>query len=186
MALFYLFIGIVIAQRMVEVIIAHYNARWIKERGGYEAGREHYKYMVALHFLFFLSLIVEVNISERIVTPWMLLPFSLFLVAQIGRIWALVSLGRFWNTRIMILPGAELVARGPYRYLRHPNYVIVMIEFLMLPLMFGAFVTMFVFSILNGVMLFVRVKEEEKALQETTNYQEVFRGRSRFFPTYEK
>lgn len=182
----YLFISLVVVQRVVEVLIANRNAKWIKGQGGYEAGREHYKYIVALHMLFFLSLLIEVSITKHTFIVWSIFPLAVFILAQIGRVWALASLGRFWNTRIMILPGAKVVAKGPYRFLRHPNYAIVVTEIACLPLIFQAYWTAILFTILNAFILSIRIQVEERALEEATNYQKTFEKRKRFIPTYDK
>ncbi len=181
----YLLIVIVICQRIIEVIIANKNAEWIKEQGGYEVGKNHYKYLVLLHTLFFLSLIVEVTVHRPTFVAWAIIPFFIFLIAQLGRVWALSSLGEFWNTRIMVLPGAKVIAKGPYRFIRHPNYVIVTTEIAMLPLIFQAYWTLITFTIINAIVLSVRIRTEEKALKEATNYEEVFEKRGRFIPSYE-
>jgi methyltransferase len=181
----YIFIALVIMQRIVEVMIANGNARWIKSQGGYEVGKEHYKYIVVLHALFFVSLIIEVTVIDSGFVFWTVAPLIIFLLAQFGRVWALSALGRFWNTRIMILPGAKVVAKGPYRYLRHPNYVIVVTELACLPLIFQAYWTAILFTIMNALVLSIRIKVEEKALEDVTNYKDVFKKRKRFVPTYE-
>jgi methyltransferase len=93
-------------------------------------------------------------------------PLALFLLVQPLRYWAIFSLGETWNTRILVIPGAKLVRRGPYRFLRHPNYVVVVVEVLAFPLIFGAWITALVFSILNAILLYVRIKEENRALAE--------------------
>ncbi|GAE27539.1 alkylpyrone O-methyltransferase [Halalkalibacter wakoensis JCM 9140] len=182
----YVFILLVIVQRLVEVKIANRNANWIKSQGGYEVGKEHYKYIVALHALFFVSLLIEVSVIDRSFVLWSIVPLIVFFLAQLGRIWALSSLGRFWNTRIMVLPGAKVVAKGPYRYLRHPNYAIVVTELACLPLIFQAYWTAIVFTIANAFILSVRIKVEEQALEHATNYQEVFDKRKRFMPSPEE
>jgi methyltransferase len=186
MIFIYLLIFIVISQRLVEVIIAHQNASWIKSQGGYEVGREHYPYLVLLHTLFFASLLIEVTIHPPNFVSWIVIPFVIFLLAQVGRIWALTSLGRFWNTRIMVLPGAKVIAKGPYRFMRHPNYAIVITEILMFPLVFQAYWTAIVFTILNAFILSIRIKVEENALKEVTNYEDEFEKRGRFVPSYEE
>ena len=186
LSMVYLFIGIVIVQRMIEMVIANRNAKWIKAHGGFEAGRSHYKNIVALHAFFFLSLLIEVTLSNAAFSYISLVPLSLFLLAQFGRMWALSSLGRFWNTRIMIIPGAKVVAKGPYRYMRHPNYVIVIIEIAMLPLVFQAYMTAILFTILNALVLKKRIRIEEKALEDATNYKEVFKKQRRFMPSFEE
>ena len=94
------------------------------------------------------------------------IPAALFLLVQPLRYWSIRSLGGYWNTRILVVPDAKLVARGPYRYLRHPNYVVVAVEVATFPLIFGAWVTALVFSGLNAALLFVRIREENRALVE--------------------
>lgn len=162
--------------------IAKRNEKWVIEHGGFEIGRSHYKYIVGMHILFFVSLIGEVIYFEREVASWWWIPFSLFLVAQSLRIWSISSLGHFWNTKIMILPNAEVVAKGPYQFMRHPNYVIVATEILVLPLIFQAYGTAILFTILNIAILSVRIRIEEWALSESTNYEDHFKWKSRFIP----
>ena len=171
---FYVFIAIVVSQRAYELMIANKNAQLLKREGGYEVGAEHYKYIVALHVLFFIALISEVTITRPSFASWVILPFFAFLLAQIGRIWVISSLGKYWNTRIIVVPGANVVNTGPYRYFRHPNYAIVMTEIVMLPLMFQAYWTALTFTVLNALLLSYRIKVEEQALKEVTNYNEVF------------
>ena len=138
-------------------------------KGAYEVGVAHYPFMILLHVSFFISLLVEIIYVKSIFTPHYGL-LIVFLLLQLVRIWCLVSLGMFWNTKIMILPDANVVVKGPYAYIRHPNYVVVCLEIAVLPLMFQAYVTAIVFTILNSIMLSVRIPVEEKALKEVTNY----------------
>jgi methyltransferase len=164
-----LFFSIVLAavllQRLLELRLARQNSRYLRAQGGYEVGQEHYKFMVMLHVLFLLSLTLEVLLTRRTLPGWWWFPFSLFLLAQAGRYWCIRSLGRYWNTRIYLLPGASLVKRGPYRFLRHPNYIIVAVELFTLPLTFGAYATACLFSCLNAWMLLrLRIPTEEQAL----------------------
>lgn len=173
--LFYIIITIVIFQRLVELFIAKRNEKWMRSQGAFEAGAGHYPIMVSMHTAFFISLILEVLVIDRPLSPLWIPLLSLFLIAQIARVWCLTSLGKFWNTKIIILPGANVVRKGPYQFIRHPNYVIVAIELLVLPLLFSAYFTAIVFSLLNLWMLSVRIPTEEKALKEVTNYKEEFR-----------
>ncbi len=168
------------------MIIANRNAKWVKSQGGYEAGKDHYKYIVLLHSLFFISLLIEISITNKGFVLWSIIPLIAFLLAQVGRVWALSSLGRFWNTRIMILPGAKVVAKGPYKYLRHPNYAVVVTELACLPLIFQAYWTALIFTLLNAFILSVRIRVEEKALDEATNYTKAFKNHRRFIPKYEE
>lgn len=172
--IFYIIIFLVIAQRLTEVFIAKRNEKWMLSQGAYEIGASHYPYMLALHSSFFLFLIVEVMTSNNSLSPLFPLFFILFIAVQALRIWCLRSLGPFWNTKIIILPGAEVVKKGPYVFFRHPNYAVVCLEILLLPLMFQAYFTAFCFTLLNITMLSVRIPLEEKALRENTNYNHVF------------
>lgn len=172
--IFYIIIFLVIAQRLTEVFIAKRNEKWMLSQGAYEIGASHYPYMLALHSSFFLFLIVEVMTSNNNLSPLFPLFFILFIAVQALRIWCLRSLGPFWNTKIIILPGAEVVKKGPYVFFRHPNYAVVCLEILLLPLMFQAYFTAFCFTLLNITMLSVRIPLEEKALRESTNYNHVF------------
>ena len=138
-------------------------------KGAYEIGASHYKFMILLHASFFVSFLVEVVYFKSLFTAnyWLLI---VFLLLQLFRVWCLASLGTFWNTKIIILPGANVVVKGPYKFIRHPNYLIVCLEIAVLPLMFQAYVTAITFTILNLIMLSIRIPIEEKALKEATNY----------------
>lgn len=172
---FLLFVFIVILQRLMEVVIARRNEKKMLAAGAFEAGASHYPFMIALHVSFFLSLITEVLVFERVISPLFLWLFVLFLLVQGLRVWCLASLGQFWNTKIIILPGANVVKKGPYQFIRHPNYLIVCTEILLLPLMFQAYFTAICFTLLNFAMLAVRIPTEEKALMEATNYSKEFK-----------
>jgi methyltransferase len=183
MAMFFtILLFLIIIQRIVELWIAKQNEEWMKEKGAYEVGRSHYKYIVILHVMFFVSLIVEVQTMQSGMVSWWIIPFLFFIMAQALRIWSIFSLGRYWNTRIIILPGIEVVAKGPYRFSRHPNYFIVITEIIVIPLIFQAYVTAVLFTLLNAWILSIRIPMEEKALVEATNYKEVFNQRSRLIP----
>jgi methyltransferase len=152
----------VIAERLFELWLARRNAVWSKAHGGYEVGRGHYPLFILLHTVFLCGIYGEAQAAP----DWWLLPFTLFLAAQILRIWAIASLGRRWNTRIWIIPQLPPIRRGPYRYVRHPNYLVVVIELLTLPLLYQAYATMVIISLLNAVLLWkIRIPAEERALQ---------------------
>ena len=170
----YIFIALVIGQRLVELRIAKKNERWIKAQGGYERGESHYPYIVTLHVVFFLSLLSEVTLTWTEEKSWNFIALVAFLFAQWGRFWVLTSLGKFWNTKILVLPGAKVVRKGPYRYMRHPNYFIVLIEMVTLPLIFHAYWTAWIFTVSSAIILYVRIREEEAALKEATDYGDVF------------
>lgn len=184
MVFFYIIFFFLLVQRFIELIIAKRHERWILGQGGMEIGREHYPLMVLLHTGFFLSLFFETLVNHYPLSPlWPMILILLF-STQLLRYWAIQSLGPFWNTRIMVLPGAVPVAKGPYRYFRHPNYLAVILEFAFIPLLFNAFFTCILFSILNALLLKYRISLEEKILIETTEYKETMSGKRRFLPLY--
>lgn len=122
--------------------------------------------MIALHASWLLSTLVEGLLRGPDLPAYWPLPLAAFLLVQPLRYWAIFSLGDNWNTRILVVPGTKLVRRGPYRYLKHPNYLVVVMEILSFPLVFGAWITALVFSALNALLLYVRVREEDRALRE--------------------
>lgn len=164
--IFYIVFSLVITQRLVELFVARRNKQLLFAQGAYEVGAKHYPFMLALHIGFFVSLLVEVIFSNLTPSPYFSLLLLLFLVVQSLRIWCIASLGKFWNTKIIVLPGMKTVAKGPYKFIRHPNYVIVSLEIILLPLLFQAFITAVLFTVLNLWMLSVRVPIEESALRE--------------------
>jgi methyltransferase len=159
-------VGCVALQRLLELRLSRRNERLLRARGAIERGRGHYPLMVALHALWLLSMLIEGLLRGPGLPALWPIPAALFLLVQPLRYWAILSLGDYWNTRILVVPDAKLVARGPYRYLRHPNYVVVAVEVATFPLIFGAWVTALVFSALNATLLFVRIREENRALAE--------------------
>lgn len=171
---FTIIIAIVILQRLIELIVAKRNEKWMLSQGAFEAGARHYPLMVLMHIAFFISLLMEVIVFDRPLTKIWIALLVIFLLAQIARIWCLTSLGKFWNTKIIVLPGAKVIKKGPYKFIRHPNYVIVATELLVLPLLLGAYFTAVIFSLLNLWMLSVRIPVEEAALKRATNYTKEF------------
>ena len=151
---------LVAVQRLAELVYARRNTRRLLAEGGQEVGADHYPLLVGLHTLWLLALAVFVPVQTPPV--WSLL--GLFLVLQVARLWVLASLGRYWTTRIITLPAAPLVRKGPYRFVRHPNYWIVAGEILVLPLAFGAWEIALAFSLANAVILSIRVRCEERAI----------------------
>ncbi|MFA7359428.1 MAG: isoprenylcysteine carboxylmethyltransferase family protein [Candidatus Kapaibacterium sp.] len=160
--MFYYFLSFIIVVRIIELIIAKNNEKWLRSEGAVEYGREHYKYFILLHTGFFISMITEYNLSPFSETNY--IPMFLFFIVQIFRLSIFISLGKYWNTRILVIPGRTLVKKGLYRYIKHPNYIIVIFEFILIPLSFSLFVSMLIFSVLNLVLLSVRIKVENKAL----------------------
>jgi methyltransferase len=147
-----------------ELMLSARNSRRLLARGAREHGREHYPWLIALHALFPVALVVEVIVLGA--RPNVLAPLwlALWLGAQGMRYAAIRALGERWTTRVLVLPGAPLVHRGPYRWLRHPNYLAVVIELIAAPLIFGAWRTALVFSLANLPLLRVRIRCEEHAL----------------------
>lgn len=179
---FLIVIGTVLMQRLFELRIARRNTLWMKERGGKEFGAGHYPLLVFIHAFFFVSLSTEVFVFNRPLMSWWGIPFAVFIAAQGLRWWCIVTLGRFWNTRIVVLPRSSIVRRGPYRWLRHPNYVVVMLELLALPLIFQAYLTAVMVSTLNYIVLKnVRIPREEQALSEETDYDERMKKTTRWW-----
>jgi len=159
-------VALVATQRLLELLLSRRNERRVRARGAVERGRGHYPLIVALHALWIASTLVEGILRGPEVPALWPVPLALFLLAQALRYWAVFSLGESWNTRILVVPDAKLVRRGPYKYLDHPNYVVVVMEILAFPLIFGAWVTALVFTGLNAALLYVRIREEDRALDE--------------------
>lgn len=153
-------LALVAAQRLGELALAAANTRRLRAEGAVEAGAGHYPLFVVLHAGWLAAMALAIPAD----TPpdWRLL--AVFGLLQLARIWVVASLGRFWTTRILTLPGAPLVRRGPYRFLRHPNYAVVASEVAILPLAFGAWQVALAFSVLNGLLLAWRIRVEEAAL----------------------
>lgn len=158
---FYVFLGFVILQRLSELIVARRNETWSRSQGGIEYGRAHYPFMILLHTAFIISIPIEYLIRGG-EFQWVL--FFLFLVCIALKIWVIASLGKYWNTKIIRIPHTKLVANGPYKYFKHPNYFIVVCEIILIPLVFQLWFTAIIFSLLNVWMLKVRIRAEEKAL----------------------
>jgi methyltransferase len=168
-AILVLAVALVTVQRLLELVLARHNERRACAKGAIERGRGHYPFLVALHFLWFVSILVEGTLRGPELFPYWPAPLALFLLAQSLRYWAIFSLGEYWNTKILIVPGAKLVRRGPYRYLNHPNYVAVVVEIFTFPMIFDAWITALVFTFLNAALLFVRIHEENQTLAELTD-----------------
>jgi methyltransferase len=153
-------LALVTLQRLAELALARRNARVLLAQGGVEVAPGHYPAIVALHAAWLAGLwLLAVS---RVPDPVLLAVFG---VLQAGRGWVLASLGSHWTTRIIVVPGAHLVRSGPYRFVRHPNYLIVAGEILVLPLAFGLVVFAAVFSCLNALVLWVRIRAEDAALR---------------------
>jgi|SRR5690625_299877 len=165
MTFFISFICFVIIQRLIELVIARRNEKWMKNRGAVEVASDHYKWFICLHSLFLLAIIFEVywqSLHNSFSVNWIFL--FIFICTQVARVWCILSLGKFWNTKIIVLQNVILMKRGPYRWLRHPNYIIVLIELIVIPMMFHAYFSAVIFPTLHILLLMIRIPEEEKAL----------------------
>ncbi|ASK63376.1 hypothetical protein CFK37_15030 [Virgibacillus phasianinus] len=161
----WVFIGAVICQRLIELIIARRNESWMLRHGAEERGAEHHKWFVLVHASFFISMIAECLVRNNPVESINYFLFAIFILTQLARIWCITSLGRFWNTKVIILPGAKLRTSGPYNYVKHPNYIIVGIELFVIPLLVGAPLTAVIFPFLHIFLLIHwRLPIEDKAL----------------------
>ena len=159
-------VAVVAVQRLLELHYSRRNERRLQARGAVERGRGHYPVMVGIHALWLISTLTEGLLRGPEIPWWWPVPLAAFVLVQPLRYWAILSLGENWNTRILVVPGRKLIRSGPYRYFPHPNYVVVAVEVMSLPLIFGAWVTALVFSVLNAMFLYVRISEEERALKE--------------------
>ena len=153
-------LGLVTAQRGAELVLSRHNTSRLMARGAIEVGAGHYPLVVAVHAAWLIALWMF-GYDQPIYLP----ALGVYLLLQVLRIWVMASLGARWTTRIIVLPNAPLVARGPYRYLRHPNYAVVGGEIAVLPLMLYLPYLAVLFTILNGMVLLVRIRAEERALQ---------------------
>lgn len=176
-----LFLAFVIGERLIELFISKKNAKYIQSLGGYEVGKKHYPFIVILHIMFLTSFYLESLIRPQLPSYWYI-PFSFFVFLQVLRYWVIFSLGMFWNTRIFVLPNSKPINKGPYRFLRHPNYLIVILEMITIPLIFGSYLTMIIFPIINAVILYVRIKTEEQALTDIIAYEQEMKDVPRFVP----
>ena len=182
-ALYLAFLAALGLERHFERRLSRRNAAWAFARGGVEAGRRHFRAMQLLHAGFLAACALEVVALRRPFDPAVGFPMlALALAAQALRYWSIASLGRHWNVRVIVVPGAPAVVRGPYRFLRHPNYVAVALELFAVPLVHGAWLTALLFSAANGWLLAVRIRCEERALAEHCDYEARLGGARRFVP----
>ena len=152
-------IAFLVVQRLAELALATRNTLRLREAGGVEFGAAHYPLIVALHAFWIAGLWVAGH--GRAVDPvW----FAAFILLQAGRVWVIASLGSRWTTRVIVVPGSVSVARGPYRFLRHPNYLVVALEIAVVPLALGLPLFALVFSLLNAALLAWRIHVENRAL----------------------
>jgi methyltransferase len=152
-------------ERLAELVVSKRNAAWSAERGGIESGQRHYPVMVVLHTGLLVGALAEVWLRRPEFVPALGLPMlALVLASQALRWWCIATLGRQWNTRVIVVPGLPRVTGGPYRFLPHPNYVAVVVEGFALPLVHSAWITAVVFTLCNALLLAVRLRVESRAL----------------------
>lgn len=160
MNLFHLVLAFLVVQRLAELVLARRNTARLLAAGAREHGSGHYPLFVVLHGGWLVALAVFTPADATISAPL----FIAFVALQLGRVWIIASLGRYWTTRIITVPDAPLVKRGPFRFVRHPNYMVVIGEIAVVPLMIGLWEVAVVFSILNLALLAWRIRAEEEAL----------------------
>jgi methyltransferase len=158
-------VALVGVERLAELVISNRNAAWSLRNGGRETGRKHYAVMVVLHTGLLVGMLVEAWVRRPDVSPLLAGTMLALAVASQGlRWWCITTLGRRWNTRVIVVPGLPLVRSGPYRFFSHPNYVAVVVEGVALPLVHGAWITAVVFTVANAALLSVRLRVENEAL----------------------
>lgn len=164
--LFTVLVLVVGLERVAELVVSKRNTAWAMARGGVETGQGHYPVMVVLHTVFLVGCLAEVWLLDRPADLVLAVPMLVLLVlAQLLRWWCITALGPRWSTRVVVVPGLPLVEGGPYRFLRHPNYVAVVVEGVALPLVHGAWLTALVFTVANAALLTVRIRAEDAALR---------------------
>ena len=162
---FTVLVALVALERVAELVVSRRNLTWSKEHGGVEYGHAHYPFMVVLHAFLLIGCVVEVWVWQRPLIPALsIVMLVLVLASQALRWWCITTLGKRWNTLVVIVPGMPRVTGGPYRWLNHPNYVAVVIEGIALPMVGFAWVTALVFTLLNIPLLAVRLRTENAAL----------------------
>jgi methyltransferase len=162
---FVVVVALVACERVAELVVSRRNAAWSLARGGRETGQGHYPVMVVLHTGFLVAMLLEALVRRPEVPAaltWSML--ALVVAAQALRWWCIAVLGRQWNTRVIVVPGLTAIRSGPYRLLRHPNYVAVVVEGVALPLVHGCWLTATGFTVLNAALLTVRLRTENAAV----------------------
>jgi methyltransferase len=176
------FLWLLALERIGELALSHRNARRAFARGAVEFGQGHYRVMALFHTLFLVACAADALWGPRVAFPPALswIAFAGALAAQALRYWAISTLGDRWNVRVIVLPGVAPVVAGPYRWVRHPNYVAVVMEMLFVPLIHGSWYLALAFSLGNAALLRVRIRSEETALGNP--YRKAFSATPRFIP----
>ena len=157
--------ALVLLQRLIELTVAARNRRRLLDKGAIEYGSRHYPLFFLLHGSWLIGWVSEALMGDLALSRWWILWLLLFFASQLLRGWSMISLGAYWNTRVLVLPGAGLVRQGPYNYLRHPNYIAVATELFAVPMIFGCWITAIVIAAVNAILLLaIRIPLEETAL----------------------
>jgi methyltransferase len=170
-------IAFLVAQRVAELSLAQWNTVRLRIAGGVEFGASHYPLIVGLH-TFWLAGLWMFGHARSVDPVWL----AVFILLQVGRLWVIGSLGRRWTTRVIVLPGASPIARGPYRWLRHPNYAVVALEIAVVPLALGLPLFALIFSAANAVLLIHRIGVENQALAWATDLSRSSAGQGQAGP----
>ena len=176
-------VGLISIERLIELRISNKNAQRAFEEGGVEVGQAHFKVMTILHTAFLILCPLEVILLDRPFIPILAGAMFLTLIGTMGlRYWAISTLKHRWNTRVIVVPNLQAVTGGPYRWIRHPNYLAVIVELAALPLLHGAWISAVFFSVANAFLLRTRIQVEEEALRKWCSYDDVFPEQPRFIP----
>ena len=181
-----LIVGVVV-ERIVELVTTRRNLAWARAHGAREHGTDHYPWMVAVHASFLIACPLEAVALDRPFLPLLGVPMLALLAGAMAlRYWAIGTLGPRWTTKIVVIPGLPVVTGGPYRFLRHPNYLAVIVEVLALPLVHTAWITSLVWSTLNALVLRARIGAEEEALRRDSDYDRAMTGRRALVPSADR
>lgn len=177
-------IGFYVLQRITELVISKENEAWLKENcHAREVNKMDGIKMKIFHSMWFLALLLETNYVNQAMHGWKVLVIYMVLAIGMGiRFYSIEKLKRFWTIKVLSLDNHLLFTDGIYKFIRHPNYTVVILEFILLPLLFNAYYTLVIFSVLNLVLLASRVNLEERTLQEQSNYAEAFKGVKKYIP----
>ena len=163
---FTIYILLIIIQRITEMRISKRNEKILLQKGAIEFGKSHFKFLIILHALFFVSMVIEYSLRAKIIelTLYNIILFSFVVILQAFRFSTIKSLGIYWTIRIFRVPGEPLIKTGLYKYLKHPIYIIVILEIIIIPLVFNLYLTSIIFTVLNLIAITVRITVENKAL----------------------
>jgi methyltransferase len=165
MSVLWIVLALVAIQRCAELVYAQRNTRRLLARGGVEIGAKHYPLFIILHASWLIAMLVVIA-PDTPPNCWLL---GIFALLQVTRVWVVRTLGPYWTTRIVTVPDAPLIRTGPYRFVRHPNYIVVILEIAILPFAFGAPYIALVFTLLNAALLTYRIRMEETAIAPRRN-----------------